>query len=226
MKANRDPHREKPARFVVVGTLAQPLRGYGLDAHAVHGGLRSATTCYLEATSAWPYDPVSRVRDTDYASPYLGARRPSFGLGEPLGRASFADNAWSGPLGPKAVELLATADAALQRHRIDRSGAAGPAPAPARAPGTDPVLDEIAYASGSRPAPCRPSTTTGFTYGENIGIAAQPAAAAAAAAVTGPVSRCSSICGRPARPRKWRSLRPGNWEQSGLDIHPAAATYR
>src|SRR5215467_14197952 len=69
---------------------------------------------YLEATSAWPYDPLRRTRvcDSDYAVPYLARVAQSFGLAERWAyRRSYSDKAWLGMDRPQAEALLAGADA-------------------------------------------------------------------------------------------------------------------
>lgn len=223
---------KSPLRFVVVGTLASnPYAGMAWMHMQFTAGLRRLghDVCYLEATSAWPYDPVrqSRVCDTDYAVPYLARVAASFGLGERWAfRASFADNAWSGPLGPKAEELLATADAVFNVTGSTDLAALGLRPRRLVLLGTDPVLDEIAYASGD-------AVRRAFydqhhdclTYGENIGTPRSPLP---------PLPRLRGRTRQPVLLDLWAAGPPtraafttvGNWEQSGLDIQFGSATYR
>src|SRR5690242_206115 len=71
---------------------------------------------YFEVTSAWPYDPIRRLRvnDSEYALPYLQRVLRSFGLEDRWAyRRSYSDRQWFGMSQSQAEELLAHADAVI-----------------------------------------------------------------------------------------------------------------
>src|SRR5439155_11215975 len=105
-----------PLRIVVVGTLASsPYAGMAWMHMQITAGLRRLghDACYMEVTSAWPYDPVRRAKvdDSDYALPYLARIAEGFDLGDHWAyRRSYSDKEWLGMERNKAEDLLAHAD--------------------------------------------------------------------------------------------------------------------
>jgi hypothetical protein len=211
-------------RLVVVGTMAcDPYAGMAWMHMQIAGGLLRLghDVTYVEATSAWPYDPVRQHRacDSDYAVPYLARVAGWFGLGDRWAyRRSYSDRAWLGPRAGEAERLLAGADAVFNltgSTRLDREGLE------ARRPvylGTDPVLHEIEYERGDREARAViDAQGEVVTYGENIGTPASPVP---------PLPRLRAHTRQPVLIDLWECGEPtraefttvGNWKQAGLDV--------
>jgi hypothetical protein len=127
---------------------------------------------YAETTSAWPYHPLelTTTDDPSYALAYLGRVLDSFGLGDRWAyRTAYSDKKWHGPLGPRAEELLKSADAVLN---ITGSTTLEDLALPCRLVhvGTDPVLQELKIANGDEALRRDLAAHVAhFTYGENIG---------------------------------------------------------
>jgi hypothetical protein len=211
-------------RLVVVGIMAcDPYAGMAWMHMQIAGGLLRLghDVTYVEATSAWPYDPVrqQRVCDPDYAVPYLARVAGWFGLGDRWAyRRSYSDGAWLGPRAGEAEGLLAGADAVFNvtgATRLDREGLE------ARRPvylGTDPVLHELEYEQGDREARAViDAQGEVVTYGENIGTPASPVP---------PLPRLRAHTRQPVLMDLWECGEPtraefttvGNWKQAGLDV--------
>jgi len=214
----------KPLRIIVVGTLASnPYAGMAWMHMQIAVGLRRLghDVYYFETTSAWPYDPVRQeiVGDSDYALPYLAGIAESFGLGDRWAyRRSYSDKEWFGLSRCKAEDLLAHADAVLNVAGATKLGDEGLKVGRLVYYGTDPVLDEIAFANGDE-------NTRMFieehddiiTYGENIG---RPDC---------PIPPLPGLCARTRQPvllDLWQGGPPlreafttvSNWKQNGHDI--------
>lgn len=218
--------------IVVVGTLgSKPYAGMAWMHMQITAGLRCLghEAYYLEATSAWPYDPIcgSLVCTSDYTVSYLARVAESFGLGDRWAyRRSYSDNEWFGMSRSKAEDLLAHADAVLniagatrlrtrERLKVGRLIYFG----------TDPVFDEIAFAKGDKIARRIIDQHDDFvTYGENIGTADCPVP---------PLPRPRSKTRQPVLLDYWRSGPPSkqefttvcNWKQGGRDIEYQGETY-
>jgi hypothetical protein len=183
---------------------------------------------YVEATSAWPYDPVRRARvdDSDYAVPYLAGLADRFGLADRWAyRRSYSDGAWLGPCAGRAEELLAHADAVLNVTGATRPSKERLTIGRLVYYGTDPLLHEIGYLAGD------PAVRTlvdehqdCVTYGENLGTAACPVP---------PLPRLRGHTRQPVLLDLWEAGPPasdafttvGNWKQTGLDLEFRGRTY-
>jgi hypothetical protein len=221
----------KPLRIIVVGTLASnPYAGMAWMHMQIAVGLRRLghDVYYFETTSAWPYDLVRQeiVGDSDYALPYLAGIAESFGLGDRWAyRRSYSDKEWFGLSRCKAEDLLAHADAVLNVAGATKLGDEGLKVGRLVYYGTDPVLDEIAFANGDE-------NTRMFieehddiiTYGENIG---RPDC---------PIPPLPGLCARTRQPvllDLWQGGPPlreafttvSNWKQNGHDIAFQGETY-
>ena len=127
---------------------------------------------YIEATKAWPYDPVADTRTNDpaYTLSYMARVLERFGLGRSWAyRATYADRAWHGPLAAQATEVLSSADAVLN---IAGATLIQDLDADCRLVhiGTDPVVQELRVADGDARLKAQLAAHVAhFTYGENIG---------------------------------------------------------
>src|SRR5690349_12465930 len=107
----------KARQIIILGTLASnPYAGMAWMHMQIAVGLRRLghDVYYIEATSAWPYDPIRRmkVNDAGYAASYLARIAESFGLGDRWGyRCSYSDKSWLGMTQQRGEDLLAHADA-------------------------------------------------------------------------------------------------------------------
>jgi hypothetical protein len=163
-------------RLVVLGTLASdPYAGMAWMHMQIAVGLRRLghDVSYVEATSAWPYDPIrqARVCDSDYAVTYLARVAASFGLGDCWAyRRSYFDNVWLGPRGAVAEDLLVHADAVFNIAGSTYLTKEGLKIGRHVYFGTDPVRHELEFAKGDGGARAFvDSYTDCVTYGENIG---------------------------------------------------------
>lgn len=219
-------------RIVVVGTLAgNPYAGMAwMHMQITVGLLRLGhDVYYIEATSAWPYDPIrqTKVNDSEYAVPYLASVAESFGLGDRWAyRRSYSGKEWFGLSRAKAEDLLAHADAVLNvagatRLRTKEGLKVG------RLVyfGTDPVYYEIAFAKGDRIARRTIDQHDDFvTYGENIGNPDCPIP---------PLPRLRSRTRQPVLLDLWQDGPPlkqefttvGNWKQTAHDIEYEGEIY-
>jgi hypothetical protein len=222
----------KPRRLVVAGTMAgNPYAGMAWMHMQIAAGLLRLghDVYYIEATSAWPYDPLrkARVNDSEYAVPYLARVAAGFGMeGRWAYRRSYSDREWFGMERSRAEELLASADAVLNisgatwlRTMEDlKVGCLVYV-------GTDPGYLEIGYANGSTQA----STTIdqhdcAVTYGENIGTPACPIP---------PLPNLKARTRQPVLLDLWEGGQPVkpefttvcNWKQEGMDVQFQGATY-
>src|SRR6516225_2280390 len=145
----------EPRRIVIVGTMASlPYAGMAWMTMQIVVGLRRIghDVYYFETTSTWPFDPVQNTREGDgaYALSYLVQLAERFDLKDRWAyRRSYSDKQWFGLARSRAEELLAKADAVL-----NIAGATRFAEEELRVGrliyfGTDPVIHEISYASGS-----------------------------------------------------------------------------
>ena len=222
----------KPRCIVVLGTLASdPYAGMAWMHMQIAVGLRRLghDVYYIEATSAWPYNPISQARvcDSDYALAYLARVAASFGLGDRWAyRRSYLDGEWFGLSPRRAESLLAHADAVLnvagatylakEELKIGRAIYFG----------TDPVRHELAFAKGDDTDMCAfiEEHTDFVTYGENIGIPDCPIP---------PLPRLRSWTRQPVLLDIWQSSRPPrqefttvcNWRQTGHDIEYQGEVY-
>jgi hypothetical protein len=184
---------------------------------------------YIEATSAWPYDPIRqmKVNDSDYAVPYLAGVADSFGLGDRWGyRRSFSDNEWLGITRERAEDLLAHADAVLNvsgatRLRTKENLKVGRLVYY----GTDPVFDEIGFAKGDPMVRRTVDQHDDFvTYGENIG---------GEGCRIPPLPKLRARTRQPVLLDLWQVRGPigttfttvCNWKQEGHDIEFDGETY-
>ena len=218
-------------RLVVVGTMAcDPYAGMAWMHMQIAAGLLRLghDVTYVEATSAWPYDPVRqyRVCDSDYAVPYLARVAERFGLGDRWAyRRGYSDGAWLGPRADEAVRLLAQADAVFNVAGSTRLDYEGLKTGRMVYLGTDPVVHELAYHRGDS------EVRQGFeaygdvvTYGENIGTPASPVPPLPKlrAHMRQPVLLDFWACGGPTRDE---FTTVGNWKQVGLDLEFRGETY-
>jgi hypothetical protein len=220
-----------PLRLVVLGTLASnPYAGMAWMHMQLTAGLRRLghDVHYVEATSCWPYDPVrgAKVCDSDYAVPYLARVTERFGLGGRWAyRRSYSDGVWLGPAAERAEDLLAGADAVFNVTGATRVAAEGLNVGRLVHYGTDPLLDEIAYAAGdagTRSAIDEHSDCV--TYGENLGTPTCPVLA---------LPRQRARTRQPVLVDQWEAGPParevfttvGNWKQVGLDLEFRGQTY-
>jgi hypothetical protein len=212
-------------RFVVLGTLASnPYAGMAWMHMQLAAGLARLghDVHYVEVTSVWPYDPVRRTKvdDADYAAPYLARVCESFGLGSRWAyRRSFSDGAWLGPVGDRAEELLANADAVFNVSGATRARTKeGLDVRRLVYYGTDPPFQELAFASGDRIVRRTIDQHDDFvTYGENIGTPASPVP---------PLPGLSARTRQPVLTDVWSNGQPTNeafttvcnWRQEGHEI--------
>src|SRR5215469_2581319 len=144
----------KPLRLVVVGTLgSDPYAGMAwMHMQIVVGLLRLGhDVYYFETTSSWPYDPIqhSRVCESNYGVCYLARIAQSFGLRDRWAyRRSYGDKEWFGLDQARAEDLLAHADVVLNVAGATRLAEEGLKVGRLVHFGTDPVYQEIAFASG------------------------------------------------------------------------------
>ncbi len=219
-------------RLVVVGTMASdPYAGMAWMHMQIAAGLLRLghDVTYVEATSAWPYDPVrqQRVCDSDYAVPYLARVAERFGLADRWAyRRGYSDRAWLGPRRDGAAELLARADAVFNVTGATCLKYEGFAVGRAVYYGTDPVIDEVRYASGDGGTRAVIDEHDDvISYGENIGTPASPVPPLPKlrARTRQPVLLDFWECGAPTRDE---FTTVGNWQQTGLDLEFRGETYR
>jgi hypothetical protein len=215
----------------VLGSLASnPYAGMAWMHMQIAAGLRRLghDVYYVEATTAWPYDPVRRVKvnDSDYAVPYLARVAERFGLADRWAyRRGYSDGAWLGPCRERAAELLAHADAVFNVTGATRPAVEGLTVGRLVYYGTDPLLHEIGYAAGNPVAKALVDEHQDcVTYGENIGTAACPVP---------PLPRLRARTRQPVLLDLWEAGPPtrdafttvGNWKQAGLDLVFGGQTY-
>jgi hypothetical protein len=218
--------------LVVLGTLAgDPYAGMAWMHMQIAAGLLRLghDVTYVEATSAWPYDPVRRARvdDSEYAVPYLSRVAESFGLGDRWAyRRSYSDGAWLGPRGDVAETLLAEADAVFNVAGATRPDEDGLEVGRLVYFGTDPPFAELALAGGDPEMRAILAVhDVAVTYGENIGTDACPVP---------PLPRLRARTRQPVLTDLWRGTEPvharyttvTNWKQLGRDIEFRGETYR
>ncbi|MCC6193378.1 MAG: glycosyltransferase family 1 protein [Burkholderiales bacterium] len=219
-------------RIVVAGIIGgMPYAGMAWQAVQIVLGLRRLghDAWYFETTSAWPYDPLQarRVPESEYAEAYLTRVFTGFDLaGRWAYRRSYSDKTWRGMDGTQAEALLAGADLVL-----NISGATVFADEGLRIGrlvyyGTDPVYDEINYASGNAMARANVDAHDDVvTFGENIG---------GPDCTVPPLPRMRGHTRQPVVVELWQGGPPvrrefttvGNWKQSGRDIAFAGDIYR
>lgn len=218
-------------RLVVLGTMAgQPWAGMAWMHMQITAGLARLghDVYYLEATSAWPYDPrhQTKVRDADYALSYLAAVAERFGLGGRWGyRRSYLDGEWFGLSRAEAEELLAHADAVFNVTAATNPAAEGLKIGRLVYFGTDPVGHEFAFAEGD-PAirGLIEQHHDVVTYGETIG---QPDC------LVPPLPRLRARTRQPVLLDLWADGAPTrevfttvcNWRQPGHDVVFRGETY-
>lgn len=220
-----------PRRIVVVGTLASdPYAGMAwMHMQIVVGLLRLGhDVYYFETTSSWPYDPIqqSRVCESDYSVSYLARVAESFGLRDRWAyRRSYGDKAWFGLDQARAEDLLAHADVVLNVAGATRLAEEGLKVGRLVYFGTDPVYQEIAFASGDENIRTLIEEHDEFvTYGENIGTFDCPVP---------PFPRLRAKTRQPVLLDLWESGAPVknefttvcNWKQNGRDIEFQGKTY-
>lgn len=220
-----------PRRIVVVGTLASdPYAGMAwMHMQIVVGLLRLGhDVYYFETTSSWPYDPIqqSRVCESDYSVSYLARVAESFGLRDRWAyRRSYGDKAWFGLDQARAEDLLAHADVVLNVAGATRLAEEGLKVGRLVYFGTDPVYQEIAFASGDEDIRTLIEEHDEFvTYGENIGTFDCPVP---------PFPRLRAKTRQPVLLDLWESGAPVknefttvcNWKQNGRDIEFQGKTY-
>ncbi len=183
---------------------------------------------YFETTSSWPYDPIqqSRVCESDYSVRYLAQVAESFGLRDRWAyRRSYGDKAWFGLDRARAEDLLAHADVVLNIAGATRLAEEGLEVSRLVYFGTDPVYQEIAYASGDEDIRTLIEEHDEFvTYGENIGNSECPVP---------PFPRLRAKTRQPVLLDLWESGAPlknefttvCNWKQNGRDIEFQGETY-
>lgn len=185
---------------------------------------------YIEATSAWPYDPVRKmkVQDSNYAVPYLARVAESFGFGGRWGyRRSFSDKEWLGMTRQRGEDLLAHADAVLNVAgatpflRSDEGLTVGRLVYY----GTDPVYHEVLFAKGDRfTKRLVDEHDDVVTYGENIGTDHCPIP---------PLPRLRAKTRQPVLLDLWQESRLPrvefttvcNWRQDGHDVEFCGENY-
>jgi hypothetical protein len=183
---------------------------------------------YFETTSAWPYDPERgrKVCDSDYAVPYLERVATSFGLdGCWAYRRSYLDGEWLGIPRARAEALLAGADAVFNVAASTPIWDEGLELGPLVYLGTDPVLDEVAYAGDEGGVRAwLDHHEAAVTYGENIGTPASPIP---------PLPNLAARTRQPVLLDFWRDGPPtrdafttvGNWRQEGPEVVFEGETY-
>jgi hypothetical protein len=176
---------------------------------------------YFETTSAWPFDPVQNTREHNgaYALSYLAHLAERFNFADHWAyRRSYSDKQWFGLPRSRAEELLANADAVLNVAGATRFAEEELKVGHLIYLGTDPVIHELAYASG------QPETRQLMeehhqmvTYGENIGKQDCPIP---------PLPRLIGRTRQPVLLDYWKTGPPlrdafttvCNWRQGGLDL--------
>jgi len=221
----------KARRIVVLGTLAaDPYAGMAWMHMQIAVGLARLghEVYYVETTSTWPYDPIrqARVCDSDYAVAYLARVATRFGLGDRWAyRRSYLDNAWCGPCGAVAEDLLAHADAVLNVTGSTYLAKEGLQIGRHVYFGTDPVRHELEFAKGDDDTRAFIEEYTDcVTYGENIGNPDCPIP---------PLPRLRSKTRQPVLLDLWQSGPPPreefttvcNWRQAGHDIEYQGQVY-
>jgi hypothetical protein len=221
----------QPLRLVVVGTCASnPYAGMAWMTMQIAGGLLRLghDVYYMELTSDWPYDPLrqTKVRDSEYALPYLAGVAESFGLHHRWAyRRSYSDKEWFGLSKAQGEEVLANADAVL-----NVTGATPFAEEQLKVGrlvyfGTDPVVHELAFANrDKRVEAILAEHDDVVTYGENIGTPYCPVP---------PLPRLRATTRQPVLLDHWTTdaeptrafTTVGNWRQVGLDIAYQGETY-
>jgi hypothetical protein len=181
---------------------------------------------YVEATSTWPYDPEreTRVDDGRYAAGHLERLCRAFGLEQRWAlRRSFADDAWVGPLGPRAERLLREADAVFNISGATSLHEQGLEAGRLVLVGTDPVVYELAVAQGHERWLLDEHDDV-VTYGENIGRSG---------CRVPPLPRLRGHTRQPvlldlwqAGPGNGRYTTVGNYRQDGRDVEYEGYTYR
>ena len=221
----------KPLRIVVVGTIAcDAYAGMAWMIMQIAAGFRRLghDAWYFETTSTWPYDPVrqSRVRDTDYAVPYLASVAERFGMSERWAyRRSWSDKSWVGLEPRRAEEILATADLVFNIAGATRFAEEDLKTGRLVYLGTDPVFHEINYANGDADThSIIDEHQDVVTYGENIGNADCPLP---------PLPRLRARTRQPVLMDLWDAGAPSrnafttvaNWKQGGRDVQFNGETY-
>jgi hypothetical protein len=184
---------------------------------------------YMEVTSVWPYDPVRQMKvdDSEYAVPYLARVAEGFGLADRWAyRRSYSDHEWLGMSRARAEEVLAHADLTLNITGATRLRTKeGLKTRRLVYYGTDPVYDELAFASGDRVARRTVDQHDDFvTYGENLGRPDCPVP---------PLPRLRARTRQPVLLDFWRTDRPPrpefttvcNWRFGGHEIVFRGETY-
>jgi hypothetical protein len=217
--------------LVVLGTLASnPYAGMAWMHMQIVAGLRrlGRDAYYFEVTSTWPYDPErgEKVCDSTYAVAYLDRVARSFGLdGCWAYRRSYADGEWLGMPRARAESLLAGADAVFNVAGSTPLREEGLVAGRLVYFGTDPVFDEVAYASGEGGVRSAiDEHEAAVTYGENIGTAASPVP---------PFPNLVARTRQPVLLDLWRNGPPtrdafttvGNWRQDGPEVVFEGETY-
>jgi len=184
---------------------------------------------YFETTSTWPFDPERdlRVRDSDYAVPYLSRLAERFGLEDRWAyRRSYSDKAWLGMSRRRAETVLATSDLVLNVAGATRVAEEGLESGRLVYVGTDPVFHEVTYDSGLQETrTLMAEHDAAVTFGENIGTPACPLPT---------LPRFRGTTRQPVLLDLWEAGPPdsdrfttvGNWKQDGRDIEYAGETYR
>ncbi|MEO5903728.1 MAG: hypothetical protein ABIQ55_06950 [Gemmatimonadaceae bacterium] len=212
------------ARFVVLGTLASDAyAGMAWMTMQVAVGLQRLghDVYYFETTSDWPYDPVRqrKVRDSDYAVPYLARVAERFGFaGRWAYRRSYSDKAWFGIEAAKAEAILADADAVFNIAGATRLDQEGLKVRRLVLFGTDPVYRELSHVTGiGDTREVLAEHDDSVTYGENIGRVdcRIPALPNHRATTRQPVLMDLWDCGPPTRD-EFTTI--GNWLQRGREI--------
>jgi hypothetical protein len=219
------------AQLVVLGTVASnPYAGMAWMHMQIAAGLLRLghDVYYLETTSTWPYDPVRerKVRDSEYAVPYLDRVCSFFGLdGRWAYRRSYLDNEWLGPAASRAEKLLDGADVVLNVAGSTRLSEDGLRAGRLAYLGTDPIYHEVTYANGhSETRAIIDEHADVVTYGENIGTANCPVP---------PLPRMQGWTRQPVLLDMWRDGAPArsvyttvaNWRQTGREVDFAGERY-
>jgi hypothetical protein len=183
---------------------------------------------YFETTSAWPFDPIRNTREGDgaYALSYLARLAERFGLADHWAyRRSYSDKQWFGLPRSRAEELLANADAVLNVTGATRFAEEELTVGRLIYFGTDPVIHEISYASGSEEArQIVEEHDDVVTYGENIGCpdCPIPSLPRLRARTRQPVLLDYWAAGPP---RRGEFTTVCNWRQGGRDVEFHGETY-
>jgi hypothetical protein len=221
----------QPRRIVVVGTMASlPYAGMAWMNMQLVVGLRRLghDAYYFETTSAWPFDPVQNTRENEgaYAVSYLARVAARFDLANRWAyRRSYSDKQWFGFSRSRAEELLANADAVLNVTGATRFAEEDLTVGRLIYFGTDPVIHEISYASGSEETQQIVEEHDDIvTYGENIGNPDCPVP---------PLPRLRAKTRQPVLLNHWEAGPPRrgefttvcNWRQGGRDVQFRGETY-